>query len=115
MRKAVRHKKDIAAALGGAFVLVLFVGSAALAQEFSHTMQYFLQGRGAAGMMFYVFASIAATVVAPLTTVPLIPLAAALWGPIPTALLSIAAWWIGAIIAFWISRRFGEPLVRRIV
>ncbi len=66
------------------------------------------------GMMLYMLLAIIATVVAPLSSIPLLPVAVQAWGPITAALLSIAGWTIGAMIAFFISRYFGHILEKRI-
>jgi len=66
-------------------------------------------------MLAYIVLAIVATVVAPLSTVPLLPLGATLWGPRATALLSIAGWEVGASIAYLIARRFGRPLASYLI
>ena len=66
------------------------------------------------GMLIYVGLNIFETVFAPLSVFPTIPMASHLWGPVVTALLSIFAWTVGAIIAFALARRYGRPLVENI-
>lgn len=70
---------------------------------------------GYAGMVTYVLLGILATVIAPVSTLPLIPLATALWGGFVSAVLNIIAWTIGAIIAFIISRKYGKPFLSRYI
>jgi uncharacterized membrane protein YdjX (TVP38/TMEM64 family) len=53
--------------------------------------------------------------VAPVSFLPLIPLVVTLWGSFVAAVLSIVGWTIGAIIAFFLARRFGRPLISKIV
>jgi uncharacterized membrane protein YdjX (TVP38/TMEM64 family) len=67
------------------------------------------------GMGLYVLVNIVATVVAPISALPLIPLATVIWGPFLTAILSIVSWSIGSVIAFIIARRLGRPIVERFV
>ena len=45
----------------------------------------------------------------------LLPIAVALWGALATAISSIIGWFAGALIAFWLARTLGRPLVTRIV
>jgi uncharacterized membrane protein YdjX (TVP38/TMEM64 family) len=56
------------------------------------------------GMVAYVLFAIASVVLLPFSSLPLLPLAARLFGIVPTALLSIAGWWIGSLLAFLIAR-----------
>ncbi len=55
------------------------------------------------------------SILAPLSIFPLIPLATALFGWVTTAALLIAGWALGSWIAFIISRKYGKPLVKKIV
>ncbi len=55
------------------------------------------------------------TVVAPLTSLPLVPVLAPFLGPFTTGLACYIGWTFGAILAFWIGRRFGRPFVARFV
>jgi uncharacterized membrane protein YdjX (TVP38/TMEM64 family) len=65
------------------------------------------------GMFAYVVLAVLATVVAPFSTLPLIPIASHLWGWFATALLSILGWVIGSQIAFWIARHWGKPFLQK--
>lgn len=67
-----------------------------------------------AGLVF-VLVMFLATVVAPLTTLPLVPLVAPVFGPFTTGLLSITGWTLGAIVAFLIARYAGRPILGRFI
>jgi uncharacterized membrane protein YdjX (TVP38/TMEM64 family) len=67
------------------------------------------------GMVAYVLLKIVATVIAPITVLPLIVLAVGLWGIWIAALLTILGWTLGSVIAFGLARKFGVPIVRRLV
>ncbi len=56
-----------------------------------------------------------AVVAMPITVMPLIPVAATLLGPLPTALLSIVGWTLGGGISFLIARHIGRPVIERFV
>ena len=56
-----------------------------------------------------------ATVIAPIAVLPMVPLLAPILGPFLTGLSAYIGWVSGAIVAFWIARRFGQPLVLRFV
>lgn len=100
--------------LGGILLVALFVVGVFVAQEFRDEIARYLDF-GVFGMLLYVLAGILATVVAPITTTPLIPIAAALWGPTITGILNIISWTTGSAIAFIIARHFGQPLAARFV
>lgn len=56
-----------------------------------------------------------ATVVAPITLLPTVPLIAPILGPFITALACSVGWTLGAIVAFWIGRHGGRPLIGRFI
>lgn len=53
--------------------------------------------------------------VIPLDIVFLIPLGALVWGPVPTALMSITGWVLGSVVALGIARSFGVPAVEKMI
>ncbi len=53
--------------------------------------------------------------VIPLDIIFLIPIGSTVWGPVPTAFMSIIGWTIGATIAFCIARYMGANVVRLII
>jgi len=67
------------------------------------------------GAFVFVMLEIISIVIAPVSTIFLIPVAAEIFGPFITALLSVLGWTIGSIIAFGIARRFGRPVLEKIV
>jgi len=76
-------------------------------------MQELLSGMNALSYLMYVLILTAAVVFMPLAVMPVIPLAAALFGPFMTAVLSIIGWSLGAAIAFLLARRLGRPLLQK--
>ncbi len=54
------------------------------------------------------------TVVAPLTSLPLVPLVAPFLGPLVTSVSCFVGWTFGSIFAFYIGRIFGQPVAVRI-
>ncbi len=67
------------------------------------------------GIILYIIITIIAVVIAPISATPLLPIASNLWGWFAAALLSIFGWTMGALIAFFLARRYGLPLVKKIV
>ncbi|MFW6214938.1 MAG: TVP38/TMEM64 family protein [Alkalispirochaetaceae bacterium] len=100
--------------LGG---LLLFLGIAfATYQQMPmliSTMGRLIGESGFAAAAIYVVIMAAGIVVAPLSSLPLIPIAAAAWGVFLGGTLSILGWWIGALIAFKVARRIGRPALVR--
>lgn len=70
---------------------------------------------GIYGILFYVLITIFSTVIAPVSAIPLLPVAVALWGWYNAAILSIIGWTIGSIIAFLIARKFGIKIVQKFI
>ncbi len=56
-----------------------------------------------------------ATVVAPITVLPMVPLVAPILGPLTTGLAAWIGWTLGSVVAFWIARYGGKPLLARFV
>jgi uncharacterized UPF0160 family protein/uncharacterized membrane protein YdjX (TVP38/TMEM64 family) len=52
-------------------------------------------------------------IIAPISSLPLVPIAAAVFGPLTTVFLSIIGWTIGAIGAYLIGRYAGREILRR--
>ncbi len=53
--------------------------------------------------------------IVPFDIVLLVPVGSVIWGPIPTALMSISGWVLGSGIAFGIARSFGASAVENLV
>ncbi|MBU6388577.1 VTT domain-containing protein [Patescibacteria group bacterium] len=100
-----------------------YIGFAALFILVSYVMRghednirLLLAGGGAGGAILFVLLTATFVIfIIPLDIVFLIPLGVNVWGPLPTALLSIAGWTIGASVAFSLARRYGLSLVARII
>lgn len=93
-----------------------FVGVSYLAHAYQAQLADIVQSGGVSGIVgFVVLIIIFVVFVIPLDLVLLLPLGVAVWGPIPTALLCITGWTLGAGIAFGISRRFGVGVVEKFI
>lgn len=95
-------------------IIFLFIFFSYIVQT---NMNFFrnLIGTGFSGMILYIIITIIAIVLAPVSTMPLIPVASNLWGVNLAAILSIIGWTIGALIAFLIARKYGVRIVKKIV
>jgi len=95
-------------------VVILFLFFSYLAQENIEFISNSI-GSGIEGMFFYVLISIIEVVIAPISTLPLLPVAANLWGVVNAAVLSIIGWTFGAYLAFFIARKYGVVRVKKFV
>jgi uncharacterized membrane protein YdjX (TVP38/TMEM64 family) len=67
------------------------------------------------GLVIYFLIIILAIVIAPISSIPLIPLVSNIWGWLITALVSIIGWTIGSMIAFLLARKYGVKIVNKII
>lgn len=67
------------------------------------------------GLIAYFFITLSSTVIAPLSTLALTPVASNLWGWKEIFFISILSWQIGAIINFHIARKYGRKLLEKFV
>lgn len=67
------------------------------------------------GVGLFILAQIVAIVFAPLTSVPLTPIASKTYGFFITLVLIYIGSVIGSILAFMIAKKFGKPLVSKII
>lgn len=113
--KRIKNRSDKIKSFTEIFiVVVLFILFSYLTQKNLETIKLFI-GNGMFGMFFYVIIVVIAVVVAPISAMPLLPIASSLWGWFLAAVLSIIGWTIGALIAFVIARKYGLPIVKRFI
>lgn len=74
-----------------------------------------LIGKSIWGLVIYVLIIILASVVAPISSIPLIPIVSNIWGWQITGAVSVIGWTLGAIAIFIISRKYGKNIVKRII
>ena len=107
-----KHRGEVVAV--GIFVL-LFLMAGYFTQVYQETFIGLLEGRTGIAMLVYVLGATVATIIAPLSFLPILPVAVVLWGSLVAAFLSIVAWSLGAAVAFLLARRYGRPLVSHFV
>ena len=93
-----------------------FVSVFAIASHFASAYRAPLTALVALGGSWSIVAFVAITAlfvvfVIPLDIVVLIPIGAQVFGPLPTALMSIVGWTLGSGIVFALARRYGVPFV----
>jgi len=113
--KAVFNKKIVGGFLGILFIVLLFIFASYLAREYEENITSIVSDNSTLGMLYYVIITAVAVVVAPVSTLPLIPIASVAWGWFIAGALSILGWVLGSQIAFLLARRYGKPLVQKMV
>ncbi|HUY62391.1 MAG TPA: VTT domain-containing protein [Candidatus Paceibacterota bacterium] len=104
---------EIAALL---LLAITFIAVSVLAERYHAALATLVTQGGILGVAAYILLTAVFVIfIIPLDIALLIPIGAVAWGPLPTALMSIAGWTLGAAIAFLIARRFGEPVVARLI
>lgn len=101
--------------LAFSLVVIFFSISTWLAQKYENELLILAARDGLLGMSVYIGLTIIATVLAPISTLPLIPLAVGMWGWFITGVLSIIGWTVGSLIAFFLARRYGKALIQKFV
>ena len=93
----------------------LFIALSYIIQKNIVWIENLIKGYEILGAVIYILFLAISEVISPLSAVPIIPLASSIWGGFITSILNLAGWFLGAIIAFAIARKFGKPLVKRLV
>lgn len=110
MPPASRRREYVTLLVVGA----VLVGAVFVARAYADSLRAFIDQHTRWGVFLYLTLNVVDAVVAPGATLPLIPVAAHAWGPVPAALATTVGWTIGSLIAFLIARRWGYPLVSKL-
>jgi len=95
-------------------IVILFIFFSYLVQRNIDILEKIMK-ENVVGMMVYIFIGILAIVIAPISNLPLLPVASNLWGWFFAGILTLIAWTLGSIFAFIIARKYGAPLVGKII
>lgn len=77
-------------------------------------LSYLGEGSLVKAALLYIFLSIISVVVAPIASLPLLPILANLWGSFWAGIVSILGWTLGNLIAFILAKKYGRPIVKKI-
>ena len=113
--KINKNKQIIKATISVILITVLFILASYIFKKYDSQIESLIKDDSILGMLFFVFIFILSIVFAPISAVPLIPIATNIWGVFLSAILSIIGWTIGAMIAFELARKFGRPLVSKFI
>ncbi len=76
--------------------------------------RYSDENTGAAIFLFLIFAALSA-MLAPFSSIPLVPISVAVWGSPMTLVLLLTGWITGGVAAYFIGYVLGRPVVRHII
>ncbi len=107
-------KQKLKAFFSALFIISLFILVSYLVKQNIDFLQNII-GNSFYGILTYILIVILAIVVAPISMMPLIPLASNLWGVYYAAIFNIIGWTLGSFIVFFISRKYGVPLIKKFV
>lgn len=79
------------------------------------TLRDAIERAGVWAPVLFIILKASTVIIAPLSGAPLYPLVGAFFGFVPGLTYAIIGDVIGYTTAFWISRKFGEPVVRRFI
>jgi uncharacterized membrane protein YdjX (TVP38/TMEM64 family) len=97
-----------------AVVLAVLVFAVWLARSHAESLKQFIDDHTVQGVVVYILLNILDAVIAPGATLPLIPIAARAWGRVFAACITTVGWTTGSLTAFYLARRWGSPLVKKL-
>ena len=95
-------------------IVMVFLAVSYIVQSNVDFFKGFL-GKGFLGVLIYIIFVQLAIVFAPLSSMPLVPLASNIWGPFNTSLINIFSWTLGSTIVFFISRKWGVSIIGKLI
>lgn len=95
-------------------ILLLFLISSYIVRQNIDFLRNLI-GMNFYGVFVYILITTIAIVIAPISMMPLIPLASNLWGWQYAAIINVIGWTLGSIIVFFICRKYGVPLIKKFV
>jgi len=108
------NKKDVVESLVGLVLIFAGIGAAVYLLDFEN-IQATVTGAGIWAPILLILAKAATIVFAPLTGSPLYPLAGVLFGFWEGVLYIVIGDMLGAVVSFYISRKFGQKMVERLL
>lgn len=116
MKFSPEQKKELVNYIVGlAAIVAIFIVVSGIVALNEKSLKAFIYRHEVGGALAYIILGIVATVIAPLSSLPFLPLVSLLYGWFLAAMFSIVSWSIGSLIAFLIARRYGKGIVKRFV
>lgn len=96
------------------FIIIIFILASYISQNNLDFLTKYIKGN-VLGIIIYIAILIVSAVIAPIDLVFLMPVASAAWGVVPAALLSLIGWTLGSSIVFFLCRRYGVQLIKKLL
>ena len=78
-------------------------------------LENYIRERQFLGMLIFIGLAAISSMLSPFSSIPLVPVAAMLWGNIYASLLLVIGWLIGHIFTYAIGRYTGYPIAKRLI
>lgn len=111
-KKDIRIIEDILPVL---VIITLFIFSSLFIKQNEQKINELIVQNNTLGIFIYLLILIVSIVFVPVSAIPLMPIASSVWGWFNAAILAVIGWGIGSLIAFLIARRYGRPLIGRLI
>ena len=109
------NKTKLNIALTLIFVILSFIIVSYFVQENIEFLTKFIKENYILGLFIFTLVDILSIVIAPVTSLLLIPIASNTYGVLITTVFFSIGGIIGSLIAFWIGRRYGKEFVKKII
>jgi uncharacterized membrane protein YdjX (TVP38/TMEM64 family) len=109
------QKLSIKEIMGMILVALMFLGASYGSERFAYTLESIVSTGGIWSMIFYVLILIGIVLTPLASTLPLVPVAVAIWGNVLAAILTLIAWAISSHLCIRISRKFGRKVLIKIL
>ncbi len=108
------NKEKLISILEIVIIIILFSGLTILMKK---NLPFFEQliKHSFKGAIIYSLIVILAIVIAPVSSIPLIPIMSGLFGWVFTGFITLISWTLGSIITFYIAKIFGIPIISKLI
>ncbi|MEK7160547.1 MAG: VTT domain-containing protein [Patescibacteria group bacterium] len=106
---------ELKEALFFSFFTIAFLVVSIFSLLYGDSVRTLIASQNLLSIVIYVLFLITSEVVVPVSSLVILPLAVSVWGSLFTAIITLIGWFIGAIISFWLARRFGQPFIGKII
>lgn len=113
---ARQNKQEIITGIFSVIIIAaLFILASYLFRNYQPSMENIISTKSVLGMLLFVLVFIISIIFVPISAMPLIPIGVHVWGIAISTALSVIGWTSGAMIAFYLARRFGRPFVAKMI
>ncbi|HRZ85276.1 MAG TPA: VTT domain-containing protein [Candidatus Paceibacterota bacterium] len=107
-------KEKINSAIKIFVIIAIFIITSYIAQSESELLKSYIKD-SFIGMIIYIFILIVFSIIAPINEIVLMPIATASWGWFIAGILTLTGWTIGSAAVFFLSRKFGVPIIKKFI